>query len=222
MARALAGRRGLVTSVLALVVGGTVALVVAQATWVTVTAAPLGPVGGVGGGPEGVRLAVKGTDAAAAVVPLALLALAGAVGLLATRGWFRRVVGALVAAAGAGLVVDAGRVVLDPGSAVAGPLARQSLASGTGTTYALTLLWPALAVAAGLLVVTAGVVAVGWSSGWPAMGARYESPAGVIRPDRPVDAWTALDRGEDPTVPSTAPTAPTAPASPAPDPEVPE
>ena len=106
--------------------------------------------------------------------------------------------------------------MLDPRAAVAGPLAQQSLGASRGTTYELTALWPVLVVAAGLLVVAAGVVAAGWSSGWPAMGARYESPAGAARPDRPVDAWTALDRGEDPTA------APSAPAAPAPEHEVPE
>jgi uncharacterized membrane protein (TIGR02234 family) len=61
-----------------------------------------------------------------------------------------------------------------------------------------------LAAAVGVLVVLRG-------RGWPAMGRRYERPAGQTetaarRPervrtdeDRSQDAWKAMDRGEDPT-----------------------
>ena len=216
MAGALSGRRGLVTAVTALLVGGTAALVVAQATWVQVTARPGEPGSASVPSAARVQLAVKGTDVAAAVVPLAVLAIAGAVGLVATRGWFRRVVGVLVTAAGLGLATSGLRVLSDPEGAASGFLGRQSLPAGPATTYDVTAVWPAITVVAGVLVVVAGLLAAVASAGWPAMGARYEAPTGEPRPDRPVDAWTALDRGEDPTVP------PPAPASPAPEHEVPE
>jgi uncharacterized membrane protein (TIGR02234 family) len=196
----VSGRRGLVTTVTALLVAGTVALVVPQATWMQVTARP----GGLGSAsvPTAARvlLAVKGTDLAGAVVPLAVLVVAGAVGLVATRGWFRRVVGVLVTAAGGGLAASGVRVLSDPSGAAAGFLAQQSLPADPATTYDLAAMWPAVTVVAGLLVVVAGLLAALASARWPAMGARYEAPAGSRRQPA-ADPWTALDRGEDPTVP---------------------
>jgi hypothetical protein len=39
------------------------------------------------------------------------------------------------------------------------------------------------------------------SGRWPAMGARYDAPEGRTRGNGPPpDAWSALDRGQDPTV----------------------
>jgi uncharacterized membrane protein (TIGR02234 family) len=67
-----------------------------------------------------------------------------------------------------------------------------------------------LAIAAGVLGAAAGLLAVLRGAGWPAMGRRYEragadTARGPARPltddDRAQAAWTALDRGEDPTDP---------------------
>jgi uncharacterized membrane protein (TIGR02234 family) len=138
---------------------------------------------------------------------LALVALAGAGALLATRGVVRRVLGVLLGLAGIGMSAGAvaGRAGLDPGAA------------GAGATF-----WPVLCAAGGLAVTLGGWWALRHGHRWPAMGARYERPApaevtptlrGQSRADvpadtssavgRPVDtrvAWDALDRGEDPTV----------------------
>jgi uncharacterized membrane protein (TIGR02234 family) len=75
--------------------------------------------------------------------------------------------------------------------------------------------WPTVAVVAGLLAVSVGGFVVVRGRTWPGMGRRYErtgapgtaSPAATTaapaRPqtdeDRTVEAWKALDRGEDPT-----------------------
>jgi uncharacterized membrane protein (TIGR02234 family) len=132
---------------------------------------------------------------------LALVGLAGAGALLATRGWARRAIGVLLVLAGAGLAagVAAARTGLEPGAA------------GAAGTF-----WPGVAVAGAALVVLGGWWAIRHGHRWPAMGARYERPAGAAsgagpdqpRADRPVDtgpvdtrsAWDALDRGDDPTV----------------------
>ncbi|MFC7273217.1 Trp biosynthesis-associated membrane protein [Paractinoplanes rhizophilus] len=144
------------------------------------------------------REARTGTDLEPWVTGLALVALAGTGALLATSGWARRAVGALLAAAGLGVVIGAiaGRAGLDPGSAGAGATA-----------------WPILCALGGLLVVAGGLTAARRGHQWPRMSARYErKPAPPARvagtavqpatPDATADhraAWDALDRGDDPT-----------------------
>jgi hypothetical protein len=109
--------------------------------------------------------------------PLALVGLAGAGALLATKGVLRRVVGGLVAACGLGIVVAA--------------------------SYAITgdanLGWPAVAALGGLALTAGGALALVRGRRWPAMGARYERRPPAERSDGTVRAWEALDRGEDPT-----------------------
>jgi len=213
----MGARRGLATAVALLVIGSAVALVVGQATWVRVS--PL--TGALSIDRPGLHVDVQGADAAALVVPLAVLGLAGAVGLLATRGWFRRVLGGLLALAGLGIVVQSGRVLADPRAAVAGVLRRQSIdaAGAAAAGYDVVAVWPLLAALGGVLVIVGGVLAVVGSRDWPAMGTRFEAPARTSGPGRPVDPWTALDRGEDPTAGSTPAVTPGAAPS---DPEVPE
>jgi uncharacterized membrane protein (TIGR02234 family) len=149
-------------------------------------------------GMSDLRTARTGTDASPWVIGLALVALAGTGALLATRGLVRRVLGVLLALAGAGVAVGAvvGRVGLDPGAA------------GAGATV-----WPVLCVLGGVIIAAGGVTAARFGAGWPTMSARYDrkpvapsqySPAEKASdPDlAPADhrtAWDALDRGDDPT-----------------------
>jgi uncharacterized membrane protein (TIGR02234 family) len=134
-----------------------------------------------------------GADLEPWVVGLALVALAGAGALLATRGLARRILGGLLSVVGLGVAAGAiaGRAGLDVGSA------------GAGAT-----LGPVACVLGGLLVVLGGLSAVRSGHEWPAMGARYErrgaadSRAADSDTDQRVDtraAWDALDRGDDPT-----------------------
>ena len=137
--------------------------------------------------------------------------LAAAVALLAVRGAGRVAVGLLAVAAGGALAWSGLRALAggldDAGSDLPG------LAGGTvsGTSADVSATWPVLALLAGLVAVATGALAVLRGRTWPAMGRRYErtdaaapAPAGApARPrtdeDRAVDAWKALDRGEDPT-----------------------
>ncbi|WP_147260750.1 Trp biosynthesis-associated membrane protein [Pseudonocardia hierapolitana] len=121
-----------------------------------------------------------GASAAAgepALSGLALLALAGVAGVVATAGVLRRVVGGLLAAAGLVQAVLA---------AVAGPV---------------------LALPGAVVLLAAGVVALAWEPRLPRFGARYAAPGErrVERdPDRA--AWQDLDEGRDPTIdPADAP-----------------
>jgi uncharacterized membrane protein (TIGR02234 family) len=162
------------------------------------------------------RTARTGAEQSPLLVGLALVALAGAGALLATRGRVRRALGALLALVGAAVAAVAvlGRAGLDPGRA------------GAAATV-----WPAACVLGGAMIVAAGVAAARGGHRWPAMGSRYErgrvppppaepgagsgplAAAGHTRPHTlaeqqveaphldPRAAWDALDRGDDPTAP---------------------
>jgi hypothetical protein len=170
------GRRGLAYAVLLCVGGAALALYAATRTWfveVTVRPAPLPPL----------RTPHHG---ASWLAPVAVVGLAAAGAVLATRGAVRRAVGVLLLLIGAGLAAGGGRGLAD------------------------TRLWPALCVVGGLAVAVAGALTVAGGHTWPTMGARYDRGPDATS-DRPVpaaqngsvastQAWDALDRGEDPTL----------------------
>ncbi|HEX4246568.1 MAG TPA: Trp biosynthesis-associated membrane protein [Pseudonocardia sp.] len=140
---------------------------------------------------------------------IALLAVAAAAAVVATSGWPRRVLGALVAAAGAWAVrlswvwggaapaVPVGELSQGgrPGSAATVPV--DAVAAGAPVTTSAAL----LGLAAGLLLVLAGIGVVCWADAMPRLGARYSAPGTARRvPDRDSQWWDALDAGEDPTL----------------------
>lgn len=157
------------------------------------------------------RSATTGADRAPWLVGLALVALAGAGALLATRGLVRRLLGGLLALVGAGVAVAAiaARAGLDVGRA------------GGGGTF-----WPVACAIGGALIVGAGLAAARHGRSWPVMGSRYERSTAPATPAEPGDrsgplaasglergetrdqetrddtraVWDALDRGDDPTL----------------------
>ncbi|MEV0648709.1 Trp biosynthesis-associated membrane protein [Phytomonospora sp. NPDC050363] len=167
-------RRQLATAILGGIAGAGLALYAATRVWWTETVPrrdPLPP-----------KLTDHtGADLAAWIVPLAIVALAGAVALYATRGAPRKVLAAVLALAG--LAVTVGGVlgiVREPG------------------------LWPIATTLGGLAVTAIAALALRESARWPHMSNRYErtttgTTATTAVPDDPVDLWNALDRGEDPT-----------------------
>jgi uncharacterized membrane protein (TIGR02234 family) len=197
-------RRSYALAIVACLAGAALALYAITRTWsIHLTPRP---------GMSALRAARTGTDLEPWVTGLALVALAGTGALLATSGWARRVLGIVLALAGAGVVIGAiaGRVGLDPGAAGA---------AGTA--------WPILCAAGGLIIVAGGVTTARHGHEWPGMSARYDRnpvPPPRTDDDRPapiagngsasaaaddrsapvaaVDnraAWDALDRGDDPT-----------------------
>ena len=213
-------RRSYVLSLAACLAGAALALYAITRTW----SIHLTPRTGM----SALRDARTGTDLEPWVTGLAVVALAGTGALLATSGRLRRVLGVLLALAGAGVVIGAiaGRAGLDPGSARG------------GTT------WPILCAVGGLIIVAGGLTAARQGHLWPRMSARYDrkpvppprsepdgpaadrpprsGPDGLaadkpprfepdgLAADRPRDtssaavadhraAWDALDRGDDPT-----------------------
>ncbi|MFI6230700.1 Trp biosynthesis-associated membrane protein [Micromonospora echinospora] len=187
---ARAGRRELTYAVLLCLAGAGLAVWAATRTWaVEVTPRPV-PLP-----------ALREERSGAALLPwlpaLAVVALAGAGAVLATRRGLRRAVGLVILVLGAAVAVGGGYALT---ATFAGEVSRQ---------------WPALCLFGGVLAAVGG----GWTAlrgaTWPAMGARYERPArggGATTSGGPeatgaaastrgtTDAWDALDRGEDPTV----------------------
>lgn len=162
-------RRELTGTVLLCALGALVELLAAGRVWATVR----GAVATTG---------YTGNHVASAVRPLALVALAGAAALLATKRWSRIAVGVLIVMAGAGTAVAA--VVAKA------PHGAQSLSA-----------WRVVAVVAAVPVVLAGLAAAARGYRWSVMSARYDAPGSqrqrVQDPD--VALWDALDRGDDPT-----------------------
>ncbi|WP_240742094.1 Trp biosynthesis-associated membrane protein [Micromonospora zingiberis] len=177
-ARNAAARRELAYAVLLCLAGAGLALWAVTRTWVVDAAGPS---------------ALDETGSGARLLPwmpaLALVGLAGGGAVLATGGWLRRAIGALLTLLGLALAGGGGYgLVADLGDQVSRH-------------------WPALTLVGGLLAATGGVLTAARGNRWPAMSARYErrsrqpaEPAGPIRGAGTVDAWEALDRGEDPTV----------------------
>jgi len=196
------GRRELTAAVVGAVVAGALALSSGGQAWATVTAerdAPLPPV----------TAELTGSDAAPLVAATGLVLLAAAVALLAVRGAGRRLVGLLMAVAGGVLGWSGVRALTGGLADAATELPAVGRVAGQ-VTVDVAATWPALAIAAGVLGAAAGLLAVLRGGNWPAMGRRYEragaeTAAAPARPltddDRAQAAWTALDRGEDPTDP---------------------
>ena len=180
----MSGRRGLLTAITLLAVGGALLLVSGGRAWSTATTRSPGF-------PE-VVVSSTGAQVAPLVTATGVLALAAAAALVAVRGWARRLLGVVEALAGVATLVQ----VL---------VASTPPVTGTGSSGEVILdgsLWWSVAAAAGLLVAGAGVLIALRGGGWPAMGAKYERERGPAASDRaadPDDTWAALDRGEDPT-----------------------
>jgi uncharacterized membrane protein (TIGR02234 family) len=181
-------------------VGAAGALLIGLRTWQTVTTprpAPLHPD----------VLALTGRTVDAAPTALGLVALAGIVAVLATKGLVRRVVGAVLALAGAALVWRAFASAAAIGTARARLLVteRHSTVDADSVVprVAVQGAWPVLTAVCGVLVLVAGLLIAWRGHRWSVMSARYEarSADGAGESAQPAAAtlWTALDRGEDPT-----------------------
>jgi uncharacterized membrane protein (TIGR02234 family) len=186
-------------AVVGLAAGGGLALSTGGQTWVTATVArpePLPPV----------TEQLTGSELAPLVPAGGLVLLAAAVALVAVRGAGRVLVGLLAAVAGGVLGWSGLRTLLTDADVTAAGVVGSGT-PGSTLTAELSGAWPVLALVAGLLAVAAGLLTVLRGSGWPGMGRRYERPAAAAAApvrrqtdeDRALDAWRALDRGEDPT-----------------------
>jgi uncharacterized membrane protein (TIGR02234 family) len=192
-------RREMVAAVVGSAAAGGLTLSTGGQTWLTATLqrpAPLPPV----------TEQLTGSALAPLVPAGGLVLLAAAVALVAVRGAGRVVVGLLAAVAGGVLGWSGLRTLLTDADATAAGMVGSG-APGSTLTTEVSAAWPALALVAGLLAVAAGLLTVLRGRTWPGMGRRYERPATAAAAparrqadeDRALDAWRALDRGEDPT-----------------------
>ena len=144
-------QRELATSVAACLAGAALAIYGATRVWsVQVTDRP---------GLTSLRTQATGAAQQPWLIGLALVALAGAGALLATRGLPRRLLGGLLTLVGAALV----------GAAITGRAGHDPGAAGAGATF-----WPIACGVAGALVAWGGLTAARHGHHWPAMGSRYE------------------------------------------------
>ncbi len=187
-------RRELGTALAGCALAGALALSAGGQTWSTVTVSrrpPLPPV----------TEALTGSALTPLVPAAGLVLLAAAVAVLAVRGAGRAAVGVVVVLAGAALAWSGVRVLTggaDPGTA----------APGEERTADLAAAWPVVCLVAAAVALAAGALVLARGRRWPGMARRYDRAPGAAaaapaRPrtdeDRALDAWRALDRGDDPT-----------------------
>jgi hypothetical protein len=172
-------RRELTVAVLAAAVGAGLALFAASRTWVVVTTVRASP-------QPPLVSSRSGGDLTPLLPALALVALAAAGGLLATRSIARIGVGVVMALAGVGVAVEAVRTAAATAHGSAG--------------------WSVLCVIGAVLIVAAAGLTLRRSKDWPAMGARYERgvPAERTKPTSTTAMWDAIEQGHDPTRPDSA------------------
>jgi hypothetical protein len=143
---------------------------------------------------------VTGRQIAAGLPALAWAVIALAVAVLAARGRLRRaaaLVGVVVSAAALAVAIGAHADVGRGLAARAFGVPARSLNAPTNLWWLVALLGAAVAASAYAAVVVLGAQ-------WQGMGTRYDapgSPAPTPSPggDPAVEAWDALDRGDDPT-----------------------
>lgn len=191
-----------------LAIGAILVLVSYGATWETAEVAVF-----AGAGPSPTTtVALTGRELAPLGAAAGLVGLAGVAGILATRRWGRRIVGAVVALSGGAAGAIALAFGLAGGAFVEASLGARGLAPSSTAAAASTLWWVA-AVAGGLAMLAAGLLAITRGPQWPGLSSRYErdgtgpreAPGADPGPDGGrvggIAAWDALDRGEDPTDP---------------------
>lgn len=172
-------RRGLVLAIAGCLVSGTLLLLAIGRAWRVFDLTP------------GIRRSIVGHTVAGSLRAWGIVALAGVVAVVATRGWARLPVGLVLAASGATAAAVAWRE-----RHVGGPVSFITTEPVATFVRSRVTVWPYVAFAAGLLLAATGVLVAIAGPRWSALGARYDAP--VPAPTE-TDLWTAQDRGEDPT-----------------------
>lgn len=181
----MTGRRGLTVAAIACVVGATLVLTAIGLPWVSATSRAASPTADRPDAYLETRVSYSAADAAAAVAPLGLLALAGVAALVGSRGRGRQAVGVILVATGAGITAAAARVIDDPAAVLVAPAFEVRLRVA-----------PGLALAGGLLVTAAGACAVRFGRRWASLGPTYDTPGRAERaaPDELGASWDEVER----------------------------
>ncbi|MFL6238445.1 MAG: Trp biosynthesis-associated membrane protein [Actinomycetes bacterium] len=194
-------RRELLVVVVLDLVGAVMVLLSVSRTWAHAVVA-------VSGSPQAPQTAdLAGRSVAPLVAALGMVALAAVIALLATRGWWRVVVGAVLAVVGA-LIIGSTALTsatdVRHGSALRDKVSTAVLRDARSSVELRP--WRHVAAAGGLLVVAAGLLAAARGRSWSGMGRRFDAPTAAPSPapvaaEAPsqVDLWDQLERGQDPT-----------------------
>lgn len=193
--------RARLTSVLAIVVGGAIAIISSTQTWLEVTLRA--------GANE--PLPVPGASAMPVLAPLSLAALALGLALTVVGRALRYVFGVLGVVIGGAVLIAAARIALEhPTDAVATVVTASTGLSGADAVADLVgavtgTFWPVAAAVAGLLILLGGAVALATAHRWRSGGRRYQREPATghadlgSRPHDAIDAWDDLSHGDDPT-----------------------
>lgn len=189
------------TSVLLILGGGALALIASTQTWLDAalrdTAAE--------------PLAVAGATAVPLLAPLSLAALALSLALTIVGPVLRYAFGAIAVAIGVSLAAAAWRIAVErPVDAVASAVTEATGLTGAETVSTLVsditaTPWPAVTVAAALLILAGGTLTLATAHRWPGAGRRFrtenaaDSRRSGSRPHDAIDSWDDLTRGDDPT-----------------------
>jgi uncharacterized membrane protein (TIGR02234 family) len=185
-------RRELTVAVLLGGVGAAMVAGFAGRTWATVTER-------AGAGLETLDQHLTGRSLSGVIAAVGWAGLAGIAALLATRGWARVAIGALLTAFGA-IVAIVSPAAVRHAHVVTAAGEKSNLARLGGAVSVHVNAWWILSLTGGVLLAAAGVLTVVRGRNWPGMSSRYDRP-GTARPvgDDPASQWKALDRGDDPT-----------------------
>lgn len=196
-------RRGMAVSTVLLILAAVALWSASRMTWVEFTA--------VDGLRPPVESSLNGGEWAPASTPLALLLLAGIAAMFAVRGWWVRLVGALLAVAGVAVLAQ-GVLALAGGPDRSQVWSSAELSAGTEVVAAEILVAPVvLTIVAGLLAIAAAAPLIVGRTGRQGLSSAYETPAArkeaaaqsaanssdVALDQRQI--WDALDAGADPT-----------------------
>lgn len=147
------------------------------------------------------QVSVTGSDAAPAVLALALAGLAAALATSLSSAWVRFLTGPVMVLAGVAAAVASLGAVRDPAAAARGAVVEATGVSG-GEIAADATAWPLIALVPASALALVGVLVLVAGRAWP-VGTRYRSAAVAATADPaddPAAAWDALSRGEDPSV----------------------
>jgi uncharacterized membrane protein (TIGR02234 family) len=186
------GRRELAAATVLGGAGAAIIAGVAGRTWATVAEH-------AGAGLATMSQQLSGRSLSAVVAALGWAGLAGILALLATRGWARVAIGALLTAFGV-IVAIVSPSAVRHAHVISAAADKSNLARVGGEVTVHVHAWWTLSLVGGILLAAAGLLTVLRSRDWPGMSARYERPGATApRGDDPASMWKALDRGDDPT-----------------------
>lgn len=144
-----------------------------------------------------VNLSLSANQLNASLNGLAIASIASALGVIATRGFFRRLVGAVIFALGIGIVVATLDLVNNLDKFV-GLQFEQAIGREVSGWSTETSQYAVVVIPAGVIVALCGLV-IAIKSFESALSQRYErNPSG----EKELTPWQALDQGLDPTIES--------------------